>query len=147
MSRRDWTLLVVGAGAPERGLTPLQLQKTLFLLGKNLPSAVNAAGEPYYEFRAYDYGPFDENVYHDAEHLEAEGLISILRPPRTRFKQYLITPAGKRAAVDVQAKVGARTANYVGELARFTQSLSFDQLVGLVYRLYPEMRENSVFKG
>ena len=65
VTRSDWTLLAICAGG-FRGLSPVQLQKTLFLLGKQLPEAVTA---DFYDFQAYHYGPFDRTVYVDAERL------------------------------------------------------------------------------
>ncbi|MEO6022952.1 MAG: hypothetical protein ABIP64_07525, partial [Burkholderiales bacterium] len=82
MEARDWTLLVL-AKAGE--LQPVQLQKSLFLLGRNLNEHQLATGN-FYNFEAYDYGPFSSGIYADAEMLEQGKLIIIKRPPEVRYK-------------------------------------------------------------
>ena len=55
MDDRDFLLLVVASGK-DKALTPVQLQKSLFLLGKtDLAEAVDSP----YDFEPYHYGPFD----------------------------------------------------------------------------------------
>src|SRR5439155_6656754 len=53
--RSAWVLLALLA-AEGHSLTPVQLQKCLFLLGSRRPKDV---GRDFYHFRPYDYGPFD----------------------------------------------------------------------------------------
>ena len=60
--------------AQGKGLSPVQLQKALFLLGKQFPSAV---GEEFYNFVAYNYGPFDKSIYWDTEELAQQGYVSV----------------------------------------------------------------------
>ena len=62
MTRQDWLLLVLAA-ADGKPLSPLQLQKSLFLVGYDLARLV---GSDFYTFRPFDYGPFDAAVYRDA---------------------------------------------------------------------------------
>src|SRR5436190_18669612 len=78
MEPKDWTLLVISA-ADSRGLSPVQLQKSLFLLERRLSEEAPAEklGESFYEFVPYNYGPFDVKVYQDAEALEERGLVTI----------------------------------------------------------------------
>ena len=54
MKREDLLLRIIAAAQGER-LTPAQLQKVAFLLGKQY--ADQMPGD-YYEFEKYDYGPF-----------------------------------------------------------------------------------------
>ena len=69
MTPKDWTLLVLAsAGGP---LSPVQLQKTLFLIDRNLSRAQRGVTR-FYNFRAYDYGPFDSAIYTDAVILQTE---------------------------------------------------------------------------
>jgi hypothetical protein len=68
MERKHWTLLVLAAAGGDP-LTPVQLQKTLFLLEKERPEV---SGRNYYRFTPYAYGPFDSRVYADAEILASE---------------------------------------------------------------------------
>ena len=70
MERKDFLLMMVAAGAMP--VTPVQLQKCLFLLGENLQEEIP---NPFYAFEPYHYGPFDAEVYSDADHLENQGLL------------------------------------------------------------------------
>ena len=139
MQRDDWTLLAI-ALAGRTPMTPVQLQKTLFLLSKQMP---NAVGDDFYDFRPYNYGPFDRQVYVDAEELSRKGLITI--DTKNRFAEYSATHAGVEAARRLAA--GATVAaDYLSRIVLWAQSLSFQQLVRAIYAKYPEYRENSVFQ-
>ena len=73
MEKRDWLLLALAA-AKTKGLTPVQIQKSLFLFGENMSGI---GGSRFYKFVPYNYGPFDKRIYSDAEALETEGLVVI----------------------------------------------------------------------
>lgn len=136
MRRSDWTLLVLAA-ADGDSLTPVQLQKCLFLLGENVD-----VGTEYYAFAPYHYGPFDSAVYHDAETMAREGLVSITRG---RVREFSATPAGVAQCRSLGADAGTR--EYVRQLVHWARSLSFQEIVRAVYDRYPSMRENSIFRG
>lgn len=144
MQPKDW--LVLAAAAATNPLQPVQIQKILFLLDKKLSPAQKRMAR-IYTFAPYDYGPFDASVYWDAERLEQEGMLTIERAPGQTFKQYRITDAGRVHAVAIEEQIDPAVRSYVGALVRWCQGLSFNQLVSAVYQEYPEMRENSVFRG
>lgn len=143
MKRQDWTLLALAAAEGE-ALTPVQLQKTLFLLGQQMPAEV---GQPYYEFYAYNYGPFDQAVYEDAGKLEAAGLAEIRQPSGQRWRNYAATSKGLAEAAQIEREVPKPAADQLRALVTWARGLSFEQLVKAVYAQYPEMREFSVFRG
>ena len=103
MERHDWVLATLAATGDEP-LTPVQLQKSLFLLAQGRPKVV---GKGFYQFRPYSYGPFDSSVYHDAEALAEEGLVTISRP-NLGTRQYRITTAGTKAAKALDLTTQAR---------------------------------------
>ncbi len=139
MTPKDWTLLAIVA-AHKDPLQPVQLQKSLFLIARNLQP------DQFYGFSPYDYGPFCSDVYTDAEGLEVEGLVAIRRPPESRFKLYQATEAGARHALVLERGLSPSAADYVKRVVAFTQGLSFNQLVSTIYKAYPDMRINSVFQ-
>ena len=139
MERQDW-ILVVLAAADDYALTPVQLQKALFLAGQDKPELV---GTDFYSFTPYAYGPFDRMVYQDADHLAAEGLVMI-EPPFSGYRTYKITASGIRHGSqlsDFDAKVGG-----VCETVKWVKARSFSQLVSDIYERFPEMRVNSIFR-
>jgi len=134
--------LAIAAGGHE-GLTPVQVQKTLFLLGDKCSELV---GEHFYEFKPYDYGPFDVAVYDDARKLEADGLVSISPDPGHRFNMYRITVKGADAKLPT-AQFPTAAVDYLRAVVDWAKPLTFSQLVTSIYKAYPEMRENAVFEG
>jgi hypothetical protein len=144
MVRKELTLLVVAA-AEHKALRPVQLQKSLFLICQNI-AAEQLGVDRLYHFDAYDYGPFCSQIYRDAEDLESDGLITITRPPESVFKLYQATPDGLARAEHLFRTLSGEVADYIKRVVRFTQELSFNQLVSAVYRAYPAMRVNSVFQ-
>jgi hypothetical protein len=139
ISREDWTLLTLAA-AQGATLSPVQLQKALFVLGKEMPGSV--AGN-FYDFKPYNYGPFDGAVYQDAEKLEAKGLARILSAER--WSEYAATPAGLTRADELRAQADPRAMAFLSTVVQWARSLSFSDLVRAIYAKYPEMRAKSIF--
>jgi hypothetical protein len=144
LESRDWTLLAV-ALADGQPLTPVQLQKILFLFGKRL--AGNVVGEGYYEFFPYNYGPFCPDVYADACRLAEDGLVTISRPPGCDYSQYAGTAQGFKRGQSLLAQLPAEAAGLAERIVRWACAQSFRSLVSAIYRQYPEFRVNSVFSG
>ena len=140
----DWALLVIAA-AQGKPVSPVQVQKALFLIDRNLSSAQRGGGS-FYQFRAYDYGPFDSGIYADADLLHAEGLVTIT-DPRKSHRTYSATPAGMDRANGLRNELSGDVVGYLDEVVRRVRSLRFDELVRAIYRDYPEMKANSVFRG
>jgi uncharacterized protein YwgA len=141
MDRKDWTLLVIDA-ADGKGLSPVQLQKCLFLLGQKLPTQVE---DSFYNFIPHNYGPFDPSIYLDAKLLADEGLVNISQTFGTRYPIYRITSEGVKVARELEAEMPSYVTEYVKRLVIWSQSLSFEQLIKAIYKNYPEFRVNSVF--
>jgi len=143
MDRKDWALLVITA-AKERPLSPVQLQKSLFLLSQELTAQEKQCAH-FYEFVPYDYGPFASEIYSDAELLEAEGQAKIVRPHNS-YRQYQLTPEGLERAEALRATLSPSALSYLDKVVDWVQQLSFDALVKAIYKAYPEMKANSVFR-
>jgi hypothetical protein len=145
MNPKDWTLLVIAA-AKDRPLQPVQLQKSLFLLGRRLSnSQLQVAG--FYEFEPYDYGPFCRTIYFDADDLSKEGLVHIDQQRDLSFRLYSTTGPGRERAAHFRTRLDEKTTRCLDEIIRWVQSLPFRQLVAAIYSEFPEMKVNSVFQG
>jgi hypothetical protein len=145
LDRRDWVLLVV-ASPQGADVSPVQLQKALFLLSKKLSPEQLRTSE-FYEFEPYDYGPFNAKVYDDALVLTLDGLISIDQADHQRYRVYRATPQGLKRADELRRALDPGVAKFLDETVAWVRSMSFQALVRAIYRLYPEMRANSVFEG
>lgn len=141
LQRSHWLLLTIAA-AGENPLSPTQLQKALFLLSKGMPEEDRAA---FYSFRPYFYGPFCSDVYHDADELERDGTIAIIRPLGGGLRKFAATFTGRGLAFRLAERAPAELVKYVRDVVAWVQSLTFEQLLTAIYEQYPEMRKNSVF--
>lgn len=141
MNRKE---IVLAAMAPAKGRThtPVQLQKLFFLIDRKVPDKV--AG-PHFDFQPYDYGPFDKDVYTVLETLAAEALVEAADTGRS-WKMYSLTPDGQRKGEELLGSLDPTTKDYIERLSTFVRSLSFPELVSAIYKAFPAMKVNSVFR-
>lgn len=143
IERRYWVLLAL-ASTEGSVFTPVQLQKTIFLIGERLGVS---RGKDFYKFSPYDYGPFTPEVYRDAEILENEGLINIGYAPNLRWKMYSVLPKGVEFANELIRGIPTETVQKITEITNLVLNLSFKELIEEVYEEFPEYSGNSVFRG
>lgn len=138
----DVTLLVIAA-AGDTGLTPIQIMKSVFLVGK---CGLSDLPFNFYLFSPYNYGPFDPAVYRDVEMLVNEGLVFEIREVGRNWSKYIIAPPGLQYAGELKCQITNEFSDYINEVVGWVKSLAFNQLLQAIYAKYPEMRENSVFQ-
>jgi hypothetical protein len=143
MHRRDALLAIIGSanGLP---FSPVQLQKAVFLIDRNLPQLFDEGSR--FNFSPYDYGPFDRDVYAESGALEMAALVSSGRGSNG-YKEYSVTDAGLVRADQLKAAMDDASRDYIERVVAWVRSLSFARLVKSIYEAYPEMRANSVFVG
>ena len=141
MEKKDWTLLAIAA-AKAGPLQPVQLQKSLFLLSQERASLV----PNFYRFEPYNWGPFSKAIFEDAETLEREGLIQIIRFPDRTWREYIPTEEGIRRASELTALAPNEAVAYLRLALEWTESLSFRDLLSEIYKHYPTFRVNSLFR-
>jgi uncharacterized protein YwgA len=141
MDRRNWLLLAVDA-AGASGLTPAQLQKSLFLLERASPEKLSG----FYNFSPYNYGPFSKQIYDDAEEMAGQGNLVIAQAPGMRFSEYIITPQGQEVAANLRRRAEPQAVEYLQRVVAWARKQSFSQLIRAIYKQYPEFRVNSVFQ-
>jgi uncharacterized protein YwgA len=132
--------LAPAGGAPH---SPVQVQKLLFLIDRNLSSLL---GGPSFDFQPYHYGPFDRDVYTTLEDLAKQGLVEITQGQGNKWPDYRLTVEGQCRAARVLGDLEERAQRYVQRASAFVRSLSFPELVSAIYKAYPEMRVHSVFQ-
>ena len=146
MDRKAWLLIVLEAAAGD-SLSPAQLQKALFLVGQFATEAKDEAeAGNYYNFIKHLYGPFDRQIYFDAEALSLENLVAITPMPNRNWNTYRTTTHGQKAAQDLKEQLQPATWEYIKELISWVKKTSFSKLIKTVYRHFPEYKENSVFQ-
>jgi hypothetical protein len=144
MDRRELLLAVLAAGGG-RAFQPAQIQKAVFLITTNLPHLIHNG--PRYNFQAYNYGPFDRNVYVEAEHLRDEGAALIAPSANGRWMTYAASDTGINRGQHILSRLTLKSRRYVGSVAGWVLAQSFGSLVKSIYDAYPEMKENSIFQG
>ena len=141
--KREEMLLAVLAAAGGRPYQPVQIQKVMFLLDRNVPELITD-GERYH-FEPYDYGPFDKQVYKDAEQLSFFDLVEITHSPNGRWKRYAASGEGWERGRAILDDLPAAHRSYIEAISQWVRSLGFNQLVKSIYEAYPEMKTNSIF--
>lgn len=142
-TRQEWLLMALAYrnGQP---MTPAQIQKAMFLMSAEASQLV---GPRFYDFIAYNYGPFDASVYHDLDAMADNGLVASAPFPGRSWKLYAITPAGLAEAERAKQQANKQGVSYLEKVVDWVSSLSFPQLVRAIYAKYPQYKANSVFTG
>lgn len=142
MDRNALILAALAAAGEGAGFTPVQVQKLFFLIDKE---AHHLVGGPHFSFQAYDYGPFDRSVYDAIEALAPAGDTSIRLSGK--YRTYGLTHQGFAKGIAAQEELSDGARSYLEQLAGWVRGQTFEQLVASIYKRYPEMKENSVFRG
>jgi len=138
------------------GLT--RLQKLLFLIEEESELSEEFS-DLSFDFEAYKFGPFSEQVYDEIELLVNMGAVKVVDPDYD-VNEYLENPNGSEFAGKklVLTKKGEKIAEELCEvlddslekdledLVSKYGSMSSDDLLEYVYRQYPEYTENSEIK-
>ena len=141
-NRETWVLLALDAGR-DKCLSPVQLQKSLFLLSHARQKEI---GKGLFRFKPYHYGPFDVAVYEAADALAAHGLVHVEQTPGS-YRVYRLTEAGVQQA-EIRAEDEPQQAvDYLRRAVAFVESVPFDVLISTIYKAFPAMAKNSVFRG
>lgn len=143
LPRTDLVLAALAAsdGAP---YTPVQVQKLFFLADENIAGFI---GGKRFKFKPKDYGPFDSEVYDEIETLCDRGLAETEELGYAPRRRYRLTPAGQQQGRDILGtKMEQAAADYLRELSSWVRGKDFASLVSSIYKHYPEMKVNSVFR-
>lgn len=142
IERRYWPLVVL-ATLPEgeRRLTPMQLQKTLFLIGKNIGAAV---GRDYYDFVPYLYGPFAKAINQDVSDLVEEGLVTAVPGVDRTWNSYELSASGMELGSLLKGKLPPSACEYAKVAVHWVRTTSVGAMLRAIYEKYPEYAQKSV---
>lgn len=142
MDRKD-LLIAALSGADAHAFTPVQIQKLLFLVEMNVSQKV---GGPFFAFKPYDYGPFDPAVYEELRNLVQSGDVDEV-PTGRGWSKHSLTENGLSKGINLLSTMPPEISDYIVRAAQFVSNQSFSGLVSAIYKAYPEMKVNSVFRG
>lgn len=141
---RDQFVLAGMSAAELSRLSPVQVQKLFFLLDKQIGPQL---GGPHFDFKPYHYGPFDKEVYDVLNELESFGKLEKWQSVSPRSIRYVLTPSGYREGKNILEGLKDPQKKYIRDIVNWLKDLSFTELVSAIYRHYPEMKVNSVFRS
>jgi hypothetical protein len=122
LTREDWTLLVLATA--KRSLLPIQLQKSLYLLGQKFPRLTAGA---FYSFRATTSGQFSNEVSRDANLLAMLGLVSSDIDPAGR--RYGLTPKGVERGRELESRADPEAIQFLRRTVAWVRTRSPEQLL------------------
>lgn len=132
MTKKDIILYVLSI-ASDNTLSPVQIQKLLFLIDKECN-----IGKHFFKFVAYDYGPFDKTIYNELDELVKSDDVDVLISHGVR--QYKLINH-KITQLEFTDDVSEK----IKQLCEFVKSCSFKELLVDIYKKYPEMAKNTAF--
>lgn len=139
---RKQLVLTAMAPASQQAYSPVQIQKLLFLIDRELHDTYGDV----FSFQAYHYGPFDKTVYATLDELENEGLIEILGDKFAPWRSYRLTPLGQERGRELFEQCDESAHTFIQKASDFVRSQPFASLVAAIYKKYPDMKQNSVFQ-
>ncbi len=144
LTKRQQVVLAALAADRSAAFAPVQVQKTFFLLDRNIASDL---GGKQFSFKPYDFGPFDRAVYVELSNLADAGLVLIEEVSKANGgRKYSLTPAGAEMGLNYLRALPVRAQTYMKSVSSWVRSLDFADLVGAIYNRYPDMKVNSIFR-
>jgi len=147
LPRQVYILLTLYAGNKEPIHDQLRLEKLLFLVQKEVieGKGLNLSIEDY-NFRAYKYGPFTEEVYDDVWRLKELGLVNI--EERGDTKIFSLTEVGVKLVENIlrENENAQKVLRAIEEIKKRWNKKDIKELLKYVYRNYPEYTEKSLIK-
>jgi hypothetical protein len=140
MIKRDDYLLLALAESADGSLTPVQIQKAMFLLKEEAGGDI---GKNFYKFIPYNYGPFCSDIYQDLTVLESNGLV--ITDKSKKWPIFTITKNGLEKAKHDSSSLNKSVKKYMPILIGWIKGQTFSSLLQAVYKKYPNYAVNSVF--
>lgn len=137
----DIVAAAFAATEPGTKFDPLRAQKLLFLIDQVVSERI---GGPFFDFRPYLYGPFDQAVYDAIQNLVAAGYARA--DTVGRYQRHMLTDIGYRHGATVLGSLPDAVADYFGRTAAWVLLVPYRRMLAAIYREYPEMASNSVVR-
>jgi len=128
-------------GQSYAGYDPAQIQKLIFLFQER--GLATGSPKPF-TFKPHNFGPFDPSVYSVLERLSEDGMVEIVGQPYSKQRCYRLSESGTKSANAALASFPE--AEYLKQLSEWVRKQSFRSLVAAVYKAFPAMKVNSVFR-
>jgi hypothetical protein len=124
-ARRGWLLLAIALSGTS-GLSPVQLQRSLFLVGQKREEQV---GPGFYEFEANGSGPASTALYVDIDALVTAEYIVKEWVPESSWSAFRLSDAGQASAADFRRKLKKDALSGLEDAVAWVKELSYLDLV------------------
>ncbi len=145
LTPRQKTLLAFLGSDAEQELNPIRVMKGLFLISQETPKDWLDTGARY-EFVPYHYGPCSFPIYDDLDCLQRLGYVKTMEVPGRSWKYYTLSAEGVSVANAVIKEFRPELRKYLKDVRAFVARLSVRQLLDVIYKAYPSLATNSIFK-
>ena len=134
LGKRQITLAAMASGSQKANFNPVQIQKLLFLVDRELSDLVNG---PFFDFQPDRYGPSDGSVYVVLDRLEAENKIQT--DSSGPYIRYCLQDSGFEEGTEILKGLSKVATACLAEAAYLVCHLSVEQLLTAINERYPEM--------
>ena len=141
MKDREIVLAAMAAGGSEAVFDPVQIQKFIFLIDREIPDWVNG---PHFDFKPYHYGPFDKTLYDVLGALADGDWVAIDRTGQ--YPKYVLTTSGLKEGRSLLAPLPGPVVRYLARASSWVRLMTFRQLLAAIYDHYPDMAANSIVR-
>ena len=124
-AREGWLILAI-ASAADAGLSPLQLQRSLFLLRQK---RVEQALPDFYEFESHESGPLSRDLNRDLDALVAAEYVVKTWRPECSWSVLRLSDAGQAWATAVRRKANKETLGRLEDAVAWVKEQGYLDLV------------------
>lgn len=142
MDRNDLVLAALSS-VPGAEYQPVHMQKLFFLIDENCADEI---GGKKFDFTPHDFGPYDKTVYSSVEELAERGLARIASH-RSRYRTYALTQEGFAKGKELLSTLPLDVGEYIRDVVEWLLRSDFDKIVQTIYKEYPEMNRNGVYRA
>lgn len=125
-----------------------KLEKLIFVIQKRLIEDLKwGVTASNYDFRAFNFGPFTEEVYDDIASLKLLSLVDVVGEGDNQ--KYSLTTKGVTVVerLIAQKRLSSDFLSEIMKIAKSLGELRLDKLIEKVYKEYPEYARNSLIKS
>lgn len=137
LDQQDVVLLIAAGADGSFPLDPIRLMKGCFLVSQ----LGTAEWKTLFNFRPYDYGPFDSTVYSARDALVAHSLLAV--DWSNRYGSYSLTDRGRERVQQLRQVVGDFAADWFTHIGRYVTDRSFTRLLDEIYAKFPDYATRS----
>ena len=133
--RQKMLLATMAAGGENARFSPIQVQKMFFIIDREASELIDG---PYFDFKAFSYGPHDRAVYEELDAMVEMGVVQAHIDHRNH--DYFLSPEGYHQGLVELNRFSGKVVSFMKRLTEWVTSITFQQLVSSIFHKYPDMK-------